>query len=101
MRCRCRIGTDSSGKPDGTVNAKLGLIFNHEGGESPQIDIGKPDGTADVMLQMASRGKFHICPRADIESAPTGGMWLRECWCDAADKNHPALRVPFLSKEGS
>ncbi len=38
---------------------------------------------------------------ADMESAPTGGVWLREHWCDAADKNHPALRAPLLTKEGS
>ncbi len=38
---------------------------------------------------------------ADMESAPTGGVLLREYWCDAADKNHPALRAPLLSKEGS
>ncbi len=33
--------------------------------------------------------------------APTGGVWLREYWCAAADKNHPALRAPLLKKEGS
>ncbi len=38
---------------------------------------------------------------ADMKSAPTGGVWLREYWCDAADKNHPALRAPLLKKEGS
>ncbi len=80
------------GKPGGTVNVKLGLIFNHEEhegheGNTKVKDIaplglmcwlaiigykdyapmglsgpGKPDGTVNVMLRMARRGKFHICP---------------------------------------
>ncbi len=39
--------------------------------------------------------------QGDQPVAPTGGVWLRENWCDAADKNHPALRAPLLKKEGS
>ncbi len=39
---------------------QLGMVFiNHEGGVSPQIDIGKPDGTVNVKLELIFNHEEH------------------------------------------
>ncbi len=41
------------------VNTELGLIFNHEGGVSPQIAFGKPGGTVNVKLGLIFNHEEH------------------------------------------
>ncbi len=61
-----------------------------------------PAGRAGLLKKEGSLCRFvseRLNGRPPV--APTGGVWLRENWCDAADKNHPAGRAGLLKKEGS
>ncbi len=118
------------GKPGVGVNTRLRTVFiNHEGAmphrqirQATWVHTTAPKGQYNLaqpnrlgiwithILRTVRAGgtsttdstpaAYFKC-RGTACRAPKGGVWLREYLCDAADKNHPALRAPLLKKKGS